>query len=282
MFYRGRDFCIGIAVALCAFAGACVDDRRSIGAAPPACASGAGPCVSSGGINGGADAGTDGGSGTSSSGSAAVTGSVVRYIDNGFVNVQNFGGLATIVAPKAGGGTVSADLNNGLFSLENVAAGTGLLFRVEDTTAEPDILTTLSYHDVKAGNTQLTLDAVHETVLSDLATCMLSALDAQSAHAVLRLVRGSIPIAGAFIKDNGNLGQIAYEDALGQTNCAYNINLLETSGNGFVLLLNLPAPQDGRVTLELTAPSPMGGTEDRTAIIDVAKNAVTYAWLDFQ
>ena len=111
---------------------------------------------------------------------------------------------------------------------------------------------------------------------------MLSALDAQSGHAVLRLVRGSVPISGAFLKDNGNLGSIAYQDAAQMTNCAYNTNLLETSTNGFVLLFNIPVPADGRVVLELTAPSPMGGTEDRTAFIDISKGFVTYAWLDFQ
>lgn len=262
--------------------GACVDDRQNIGPAPPACAPGAGQCTASGGVNGGSDAGSDSGSGSSGSATGiSVKGDVVQYIDTGFIEASTYMGEALISAPKAGGGTVSANLINGGFSLDNVKEGDGQLFRVKDTTAESDILSTLSYQRIQSGQGSITLGAVNEAVFSDLATCMLTALDPQSGHAILRLVRGSVPLSGAFVKDSGSLGQIAYQDTAQVSNCAYASNLIETSTNGFVILFNIPVPADGRIVLELTAPSPLGGTEDRTAFIDVDKGFVTYAWLDF-
>lgn len=254
-------------LALLALGLGCVDEREPLTNVPPSCKAGL-PCSGSTGGMGSGSSSSGGGGGADN-----VTGSLARLADDAFLQTSSYVGPAQIRAAKAGGGFVEAAYENGSFKLSDVAIGEGVLFQILDAApGAPEILSTFNYRDVTGPNDSVTLVAANEEVLSSLALCLGVTLDPASAHAILRVVRDGSPLAGAALTDDGSVGVVAYEDIAADPLCSYTLGGLSTGPNGVALLFNIPVPDNGRLSLEVS-----DGANPYAGLLDVAKGTVTFA-----
>jgi hypothetical protein len=249
----------------------CVDEREPLTNVPPSCKAGL-PCSgSTGGMGSGSS--SSGGGGDAGTGAESVTGSLVRLADDEFLQTSSYVGPAQIRAARAGGGVVEAAYEDGSFKLSDVAIGEGVLFQIRDAApGAPEILSTFNYRDVTGPNDSVTLVAANEEVLGSLALCLGIPLDPASAHAILRVVRDGSPLAGAALTDDGSVGVVAYEDIAADPLCSYTLGGPSTGPNGVALLFNIPVPDNGRLSLEVS-----DGANPYAGLLDVAKGTVTFA-----
>jgi hypothetical protein len=256
-------------VALLAVGGGlgCVDEREPLTNRPPGCKVGT-PCGGpSGGMGSSGSGGGDGGPGANE-----VTGNLLRLADEGFLHTSPFAGSATIRAPRVSGGFVEAAFENGSFNLSDVQVGDSVPFQIIDAVpGAPEILSTLNYRKVTGSSDNMTLVAANEEVMTSLAQCLNITMDPASAHAILRLVKNDFAFQGGVVTDDGSVGTVAYQDVDPAAPCAYTLGGSATGPNGFAVLFNIPVPDNGRLSLEVS-----DGVDPFSGLLDVAKGTVTY------
>lgn len=251
----------------CLLLGACSEDADR----PPTEPTCSGPdCAVPPGGRAPATGGTDGAAGAPGDERLSLTGSVIQYTEDQFVQVASFAAPGTIQVLEPSGGVALGDFSGGSFVVPDVEAAPALW-----TLAEPasSALHFATWTLIDTRPAELTLPVVARSVMDDILNVLtVPAVPlAGTAQVVLRIVapngmgrEGVIVAAPA--------AQLVVYAAAG----TWSETEPTTDATGFVVLANVAASGVPGNDMQVA----LGGAATGQYTVRVANDALTYVWLE--
>ena len=254
----------------------CTDDRRRP-TAGPGCGVGQVCGVQPTGGHGTSGAGgSDGGTGAGGAAGFDLSGTVRVLTEPTFSESALYTGLATVSAPKAGGGVVSTKVGGTAgpaFTLEDAQTGSVWVLAHIDEPG-PEILSGYSVQHVPASEVQLPV--VDRAVLTNIALTLPGqpALEDGKAHVSIVLEQMNLPFEGVEVV-GGEAGALVLYDT--DVAGGYTDQASGTGQAGRILLLNAAPPANETITVSI---QDAAGTPLPSLQIAVAADTVTVVGFD--
>lgn len=231
---------------------ACVQEKDTDWKPPGSCSNDA-PCTNPVSGGGSTSGGADGGPAVG----VQVTGDVGLLSTLTFNNPTGYDGAATVFATASDGTTVSAPFGGSsasTFTLDDVRVGPQWFFVRDDTSGATDVYSTYTPITVPEQPGPLLLYVVDRPTLQAIAFQQPGSpqLSPNQAQVILFLERDDMPAQGVALAGDAGGAIVLYDEGTGE----YSQSATVTGASGRMVLLNVPVPADGVLSLNFDTGTP--------------------------